>query len=861
MKRFSVLVIVLSCSFFYINPFCAIAKQPVVRILPAPWWIKNLTPEYEPIAAAKAVQAGYDFLLINTQEKTLLQQRYSHIAVRALNNEGVQSMSDITVDFDPAYEQLVFHKLQVIRNGKIIDKLNRDKISVIQREANLERFTYDGTQTALINLKDIRVNDIIEYAYSITGYNPIFNGRFSDNLLMEFSVPVRHLFRRLIVPSNQLFNFKYSNGAGQAIISKEGNETSYLWEEKEIPPLTFDINTPVWYDPVKHVNVSNFGSWKEVATWAVGLFEVPDVEKKELERRIAGVVCRRPADSVVIQAIRFVQDRIRYLAVEGGMNSHKPVPPVQVMDDLYGDCKSKSLLLAEILKLRGIDAWPVLVNTETGKVMEDKLPSPYAFNHCVTGFKVGGTTWYADPTISNQGGDLGHFFFPTYFWGLDLKKGTTWLTQLPSGTYTSTKIIEQFTLDRIGGGATLKVTTKYIGGVADVQRSSIAATNPSDISKEYQNFYSMLFPSIKPLCDIVIRDHRSGENYLVVEEQYSIDSMWKRSVKNSQVLVCEFYPLSFAHYFTGKKSPPRTMPYHLAYPIDYEHQTVVELPEEWSAKDDVIDRGSDLFKYHHSIHYANRRLVIVNHYQTLADFVPPKKVEQFLAAIQEVNDHLTYRLSYNSSIAIGKQNSWFSWIVAIIVTGFSLFFVHRIYFRKWAYPSPPGTESQFIGGWLIIFAIAITLSPARIAYGLFISNDFFHSLIWDRFTGLDGSLRNFVMAIIVFFELVLNVAMLVFSLLALIMFYRRRRGFPLTYVWLLAGMTIITVSDTLLGYWLNGPSDTGQSGTQVATEILQRIIYAGIAIPYFLFSRRVRETFTEPSDGTPPNAIPPQPQK
>ncbi len=842
-------------SLSFLVSFSAFSTQPVVRIAIPPGWITNVTPDYGSIPNGKEMTAGYYYLLSNCQERTRLKQQYNHVAVKVLNSEGVQSLSDISVDFDPAYEQLIFHKIQLIRNGTVINKLNKDKIKVIQREVNLERFMYDGTQTAVINLMDVRVNDIIEYAWSVTGYNPIFAGRFSDNLPLEFGAPVKHLYRRLIVPAKEHFNFRYMNGAPQAVVAREGDEISYLWEAKEVPAVTFDINTPAWYDPLKHVNVSDYSSWAEVANWGLNVFAVTKAEKEELEKRIAEVVCRQPADSVVIQSIRFVQDRIRYLAFEDGLNSHRPDHPIKVMDQLYGDCKSKSLLLAEMLKIRGIDAWPVLVNGQTGKVLGEKLPSPYAFNHCVTGFKVNGKNWYVDPSISNQGGDIEHLYFPSYFWGLDLRPGVDALTPLPPGTYASTKVREQFTLDKIGGGATLKVTSVYKGGDADYQRGVFASTNASDVSKAYQNFYSALFPTIRPLFDVVVRDQRSGENSLVVEEHYTIDSIWKRSVTDPNVLVCEFYPLSFANLITGKKSPARTMPYRLSYPIECEHQTVVDLPEEWTVRDDVIDRGSDVFQYHHTIHYDDRRLNIVHLYRTLADFVPPDKVEPFLAALQEVNTHLTYRLTYNASKAVSNGISWFSWIVALIVAGISFFFARKIYLRPCKPLYSPGFQTRQIGGWLIYFAFVITLTPVRMGWQLFYSSGLFNSQIWEVFADLDGSLRNFVWAIILFFELVLNMALLVFSILAALMLYKRRMGFPRFYIWLLIVTTVVTVTDTLVVNWLEGTSASAKSSAQVLREVFPWIIYAGIAIRYFLVSRRVRETFTEPS-ARPPVVLP-----
>jgi len=347
-------------------------------------------------------------LLVNRQENIAKEQMFAHYSVKILNAEGLQEMADLSIDFDPSYQELVFHGIDVIRGTKVKNHLANSSIKMVQRETSLERNIYDGRLTAIINLKDIRVGDIIDYSYSIIGYNPVFNGKYSDKIYLQHSVPVEHIYIRLIVPNDRTLQFKYNNGAYKPKYYPSENGKSYVWEQRNVPIILYDINTPVWYDTYPSVYISDYSSWGSIVNWGLGLFSLNESQKNQLKESVGGFIEHNSIDSTIIRAIRFTQDEIRYLGFINGLNSHKPHLPTTVLTQRYGDCKDKSFLLSEILKSYGIDASPVLVHTSNGPSLENDLPSPSAFDHCIVQLNKNGDTYFIDPTISTQGGDLEH---------------------------------------------------------------------------------------------------------------------------------------------------------------------------------------------------------------------------------------------------------------------------------------------------------------------------------------------------------------------------------------------------------------------------------------------------------------------
>ena len=68
-----------------------------------------------------------------------------------------------------------------------------------------------------------------------------------------------------------------------------------------------------------------------------------------------------------------MQDDIRYLGFENGLNSFKPSKPIEVLKRRFGDCKDKALLLSTLLQSYGIAANPILVNSTYGKNIDEKF--------------------------------------------------------------------------------------------------------------------------------------------------------------------------------------------------------------------------------------------------------------------------------------------------------------------------------------------------------------------------------------------------------------------------------------------------------------------------------------------------------
>ncbi|HEX6791187.1 MAG TPA: DUF3857 domain-containing protein, partial [Candidatus Krumholzibacteria bacterium] len=329
-----------------------------LRVAPVPGWVARHDAPRLADAALKSHSGASYWLLVDYQYDLGSRSRYVHIAIRILNQQGVQAFSEFSLDHDPSYQTLLLHSLRVRRGDRVIDKLGVDPIETTQRESSAERFLYDGTLTSSAHLSDIRAGDVIDYEYTITGAHPAYPDRMFNECPLEFPLPLELFLLRVRVPDGRKVEFSHRNTDLEPAISRAGGVTIYDWKRERTQPRVLDNNLPPWYSPYASVRFTDFAGWRDVAAWAVPLFQVSPDERKRL-RKLAEESLRFDDDPAAITAaIRFVQDEVRYLALVQGMSAYRPHAPSRVWSQRYGDCKDKALLLSTLLNELGVEAYP-----------------------------------------------------------------------------------------------------------------------------------------------------------------------------------------------------------------------------------------------------------------------------------------------------------------------------------------------------------------------------------------------------------------------------------------------------------------------------------------------------------------------
>ncbi len=598
-------------------------------------------------SVANLVDAGADqhLLLQERQINAVQNETFFHSVQQILTPSGVQNGSTLTIGFNPGYQTLTLHWARIWRGGQHLERLDTNNVKVVQQERDLDDFALNGEKSAVLVLDDVRAGDIIDYAYSIKGENPVFGDHFSDAVPVQFDEPAERLLTRVVWPSQRRLYAKPHGCSVQPVAIAGRAAMEYVWDLRQVPGVTLEDYLPMWCDPEPWVQLSDFKTWTEVNQWASALFQVTSPCSPDLARKIAEWKQIDGQEQQILAVLRFVQDDVRYFGIEIGNSAEKPADPSVVFTRRFGDCKDKSLLFVTIMRALGIEAYPVLVNATMGRAIADWQPSASAFDHCIATVQCDGQMYWLDPTINYQRGSLASHYLPAYELGLVISPKTTELTAIPQTTgLPQTITTEYFQLHGKTEAAELKVVTIADGRDADGLREFLAATKRSDIEKSYTHFYADLYPGIKMSSPIAIDDDEL-QNRIQTTEFYTIDKAWTPPDKDGKYRF-DFYATSIAGLLKKPVDTDRKLPLGINFPEHQILRTEVTLPETWTpdtVKKTIYDPA---FTFRKDCRCAGNKLVLEYEYQSLADSVSPDRVGDYLQQLNQSSQALGYSLTW-----------------------------------------------------------------------------------------------------------------------------------------------------------------------------------------------------------------------
>ena len=595
-------------------------------------WVAPLEAETHLAIARQNVRWGLYDLLNDHQIHGAT--RYARIARKVLSPSGVQNASELELDFDPSFERLVIHHVDILRGAERIDSLEPDAIRVIEKEDDSDQRIYDGQRTALLFIKDVRPGDVIDYAWSIEGDNPLLAGRYTDEYDLSSGVPTRRIRHRLLWPAGRPLHWR----GGDPEIAMLGEMQELVWERRDVPALDVEDEIPSWYEPWEAIQVSEFASWREVAAWADAMFVLDARSAEEVRALAAQIAAQHPTrDARVTAAIRFVQDEIRYLGIEMGRNSHEPHQPWETLESRWGDCKDKTLLLVALLRELGLEAHPALVNTRLQHRLADKLPSPFLFDHVIAQVVDRGHAYWIDGTISDQGGTLTTIETPGYGMSLIVGPYTTSLTTIVPVMAGATLVDQTYTTTDYAKPTLLTVRTTFTGAEADAARSQLATLSLEDYAQERIN--ALAFDQARIEADGMpqVSDDRLA-NVIVVTEKYRVPELWSDGDWS-------WYPRVIGQHLARPETMIRSMPLAFTHPLNVRQTVTFNFPEKLDLRKATSVTETPAFRYEYSVDTNGKTVTIRQALRSRADAVAAKDVPEHLTKLSAIWSEIGFRLA------------------------------------------------------------------------------------------------------------------------------------------------------------------------------------------------------------------------
>lgn len=556
------------------------------------------------------------------------------------------SVSDVVVEENEVYH---IHRISVVRDGILIDKIPDTKIKVLDSENQSSGGILSSNKKINITIKDLRLNDILIMEDSRV---KVFTER--DFLRKEFAKYV------WVSPDNYWaygsYSFTFINDREQRIACKKTffrdengtvlePETHYIEKGQEFTYRVENYINPVdaSREIFPYIDFATASEWKELSNYIAPIYE--EIFARTSLRDFAPNIIEKldaiPDTGEKIQfAIEYVQNNVYYIFNADEMNGHRPQQPEVTYENKQGDCKAKSVLLKVILDYIGVDSSIILVNFHTDFYIKHYLPSLLTFNHAIVKISYNGAEYFVDATVRDEFGLPEYRGFIYFMHYLEVKRDQE-LKQRAPYTYPYFCIDEKVDFNVKGNTGTLVLTTTYKGNRANAMRRYFRNTNKREIIDSWNNFlfYSLNYSGDRNGTDIrdvfkdpaieMISDDKKLNEFRIqykatIENPYFTDQKnnrflmyFDRNVVKTSARDFIHKDLQFWHNFDSER-----------YEISLHTDQKIDTEEKYTAQESII--------HNPYFEYASRKkvtkngaTVIIEHRPVVNLEIPKEDFEKF----------------------------------------------------------------------------------------------------------------------------------------------------------------------------------------------------------------------------------------
>jgi Domain of Unknown Function with PDB structure (DUF3857)/Transglutaminase-like superfamily len=511
---------------------------PALRLHAAdtPDWLRaaaqQTLPDYPKETSAVIVLDEQIITVKRPEEIEVLQRR----AIRILRPKGKDEYGVVAV---PTSNDL---KLTYLKAWCIPAK--GDPYEVKEKEAvevgfNAEEL-YGDVHTKMLRIPAADPGSVVGFEF-VLKQRPYF---LQDQWNFQHFAPLLRGRFTLHLPASWEYDVKWGNHP--PVEPRSDGQNSFTWEVANVPGIEDERGMPPFRSIAGRLAVQYFppgGSGKAGSTWqAVGAWDDQlnlgrSEATPEIRAKVGELTAGKTATLDKIRALaEFAQSQIRYVAIEIGIGGYQPHMAGEVFSHRYGDCKDKANLLRTMLGVIGVEAYPVLVNTERGSVLPD-FPAAMSFDHAITAMRLPpdvpegdmfsvvetpklGRLLIFDPT--NAYVPLGYLpYYEQDSYGLLVTSAGGDLLRLPALASASNRLsrMGKFTLE-IDGTLTGEVDEIRRGAEAAEKRRELLEIAPADRGKTLEKFLA-LFLSNFTLTKATISNLEKNDELLQIHYEFT----------------------------------------------------------------------------------------------------------------------------------------------------------------------------------------------------------------------------------------------------------------------------------------------------------------------------------------------------
>ncbi len=557
------------------------AASSVVQYGPAPAWVgpppaeTSATPQ--PGAPLRVIYSDWQTRVSATGSETYTAYRLKILTPAAL------AAGNISAVWSPSTDDIVVHRLRIIRAGQVIEVIPTTKFRVIERENNLDYAMLDGDLTAVLQTPGLQVGDELDFAATIHRRDPTLGERSHGFMQLPMAESPGAYRARLIWPKDDALTWRATPDLGTPTLEERGAEHVMTFELRDPKSVVIAEDAPVRVNLRRQVQFSEFSSWGQISNRVWTLFDKAATlaPNSPVRAEIARIAASTPDPTARTEAaLKLVQDRIRYVYVGLNDGNYRPAGADETWDRRFGDCKAKTALLLALLRGLGVEAEAVLVSSKGGDGTDRRLPTPEVFDHVLVRATIGSSRYWLDGT---RLGDLRlkDLAPPPSHWGLPIAAGAVQLEEVKPVPPVHPQLSVVLNVDASAGfdmPAKVQVEEAVRGDTALAFRAKLTSLSRDDADRALKAFWRAEHRWVEP--DTVAWRYDEAQTMAVLTMTGEGKPDWEGDDKEGRSL--SLYSAGFTppNEHRRPKEQDQTAPWLTDFPHYKRWTTIVKLPPE-----------------------------------------------------------------------------------------------------------------------------------------------------------------------------------------------------------------------------------------------------------------------------------------
>jgi hypothetical protein len=321
----------------------------------------------------------------NGKIKTIERQAYKIL------RPGGRERGTIYASFDAETRIIAIHGWCIPAQGKDYEVKDKDVLETALFGVSNGELASD-VRTKILKIPAADIGNIVGYEIEHEDRPYILQ----DEWGFQDEDPVREARYTLQLPAGWEYKASFLNYPAVKETSTGANQ--WQWVVTNLEAIRPEGDMPPWRAVAGQMIVSffppgggqakGFENWNDMALWEAGLVRGRRDSSPEIKQKVAVLTGAETSATRKMAALgKFVQDDIRYVAIELGIGGWQPHAANDIFSHHFGDCKDKATLMSTMLKEVGIDSYYVVVNTRRGAV-DANTPAVNWFNHVILAIKL-----------------------------------------------------------------------------------------------------------------------------------------------------------------------------------------------------------------------------------------------------------------------------------------------------------------------------------------------------------------------------------------------------------------------------------------------------------------------------------------